>query len=846
MDSAPNPNPLNMAATAQDSSHVNQIGQIHAQNLYISGEPAAELLDRLDRSGQEPGAGILQGGDTPVTLTFYQPRPDPEQCLRQWIADENVTLIGIEGMGGTGKSTLAARLYWEKNATLPQRRYWADCSQGGTFAEVGRNLLQAFGARVPEQDIAKQVVRCLRQGAALVILDNLESLLDEAGQWRSEDYGHFFEQWQSSGGTSTLLLTTRERPLWKGWLGLEWLTLAGFTTAEGVAFLQDLGIGGDLPPFVELVGGHPLLLRLVGALLKEEYPQNPDLGQLQHLGLGNLKDLITDDQVRGPHRRETIGLALVLDASFQRLSAPEQSLLTSLCALGSTFDPVTAWAMNPEPMEGLWSNQLQTIQQTLRQLHRKSWLEQTLAPTSYQPIYTFQPVVQEYLRHRATDLRAAHQRAINHYQATLTPRPWHNLEALDPHRNLFYHHFQQGNWDAAFDTLREFDDFLTLQGYPSLRVNLYGQLVSAYQHQDDRTNWKYRASLTDLGNAYYSLGEYGKAIDFHQQHLDIARAIGDRKGEATSLSNLGIAYQSLGEYEKAINLHKQSLDIARINGFPECEINACGALGDAHQSLGKYGQAIEFHQQCLDLARANNDPKKEANSYCGLGNDYYHIGEYEKAIDFHQQSLAISKAIGDRQGEANSYGGLGNAYQSLGEYGKAIDFHQQHLDIARAIGDRQGEAASLGNLGNAYYALEKYEKAIEFHQKSLEIAKSIGDRKGEANSYGGLGNAYQSLGEYGKAIDFHQQSLEIKKAIGDRKGEAYACFNLGLALSKVNRSEDALDAFRNARELFAGMGLQSDLQDCENKIQELTQSLASSQKRSKPNFFQWIGRSFRH
>jgi len=65
-------------------------------------------------------------------------------------------------------------------------------------------------------------------------------------------------------------------------------------------------------------------------------------------------------------------------------------------------------------------------------------------------------------------------------------------------------------------------------------------------------------------NWYYdSLGEYEKAIAFHEQSLAVKREIGKRQGEATSLGNLGSAYDSLGEYEKAIVFREQSLAISR-------------------------------------------------------------------------------------------------------------------------------------------------------------------------------------------------------------------------------------------------------------------------------------------
>ncbi|HBK63721.1 MAG TPA: hypothetical protein DD000_09435, partial [Cyanobacteria bacterium UBA11166] len=37
-------------------------------------------------------------------------------------------------------------------------------------------------------------------------------------------------------------------------------------------------------------------------------------------------------------------------------------------------------------------------------------------------------------------------------------------------------------------------------------------------------------ALGNLGNAYYRLGDYTKAIEYYQQHLAIAREIKDRLG----------------------------------------------------------------------------------------------------------------------------------------------------------------------------------------------------------------------------------------------------------------------------------------------------------------------------
>ena len=73
-------------------------------------------------------------------------------------------------------------------------------------------------------------------------------------------------------------------------------------------------------------------------------------------------------------------------------------------------------------------------------------------------------------------------------------------------------------------------------------------------------------SYANLGNAYFSLGDFEKAIQYHELGLKIAKEVGDRAGEEKSYANLGNAYFSLGDFEKAIQYHESHLKIAKEVG----------------------------------------------------------------------------------------------------------------------------------------------------------------------------------------------------------------------------------------------------------------------------------------
>jgi CHAT domain-containing protein len=102
-----------------------------------------------------------------------------------------------------------------------------------------------------------------------------------------------------------------------------------------------------------------------------------------------------------------------------------------------------------------------------------------------------------------------------------------------------------------------------------------------------------------LGNAYNSLGQYPKAIEYYQQSLAIKKEIGDRNGEAKSLGNLGNAYNSLGQYPKAIEFYQQSLAITKEIGDREAEGINLSNLGVSYEAQNQPGLAIVFYKQSV-------------------------------------------------------------------------------------------------------------------------------------------------------------------------------------------------------------------------------------------------------
>jgi tetratricopeptide (TPR) repeat protein len=60
-------------------------------------------------------------------------------------------------------------------------------------------------------------------------------------------------------------------------------------------------------------------------------------------------------------------------------------------------------------------------------------------------------------------------------------------------------------------------------------------------------------ALSGLGSAYKALGQYQRAVEFHQYSLEIRRNLDDQNAEANSWFNLGLVLEKINRESEAMN-----------------------------------------------------------------------------------------------------------------------------------------------------------------------------------------------------------------------------------------------------------------------------------------------------
>jgi tetratricopeptide (TPR) repeat protein len=314
------------------------------------------------------------------------------------------------------------------------------------------------------------------------------------------------------------------------------------------------------------------------------------------------------------------------------------------------------------------------------------------------------------------------------------------------------------------DALLQIGNLLAEQGKNLEAISkLDNALVLAIQNSDNPRKL-FTANL--LGNIFFSIESYEKAIENYALVLVTAQVLGDKNVEAASLIHIGRTFMMDGGYDGAIEHFELALDLSSTLGSAAIEIQALRGLMQTYQRLNKSSLAVVYGEQILNRVKGISDPLLELETL--------------------QDLCAILSADG--------------------RYDKTIPYLERSIDLAIELSDQEMKMKVLSDLGIAHYYLENYETSSSNLQAALEIAIQFQNIPKEASILGRLSALKADQGELDASTTFATRAIDLAQELEMDKLRGEQLVIMALNNYELGNRELAIEHCQLAIKVFLDFG----------------------------------------
>lgn len=685
-----------------------------------------------------------------------------QRCLKALRETSDQIGVFIAGMGGLGKSSLAARLC---TRVQTQRSNFARVVLIGSLDEIGllnklSNKFERFAdvpALLNEPKVSLkgrlqnffEAIENEHKQPLLLVLDDFEQNIPianvEDGSLRmtAEAYeilGAICAALAETGAESRLIVTCRYLkadtfPPHR--LHLESLAGMNSSDIDKICFPLDQEVRQQLRTqrIIDIADGNPRLLKWL-------------LEVIQQPGLA-ADELLNTLEATEQKFRENILAQTLLDA----LELEEQKFLAQLSVfhLPVTVEIINAISPSASFLQKLTS--LSLVESATTHLNQ---------PANYRVTTILEPLLETVLSEE--EWQVTRQQGVRKlYQIWFQKPGCIEYEVLEMVRlGLLVREreiaISAGN-SLATTWLKQFRYLETFE--------LCQQILAVFQ---DYT------ILSSIAYAEGILGLPKDALAHYQQALDLCPK-DDLEEKALILNNMAKVISNEGEIEQALQFYEQSLEIADYIGNTKIKSAIFTNMAWIIAQQGNSERALKLYQQSLEIKESLDDVRGKAGTLNDMASFIAEQGDIKQALQLWQQSLEITKHIGDIDGEAATLANMASFIAEQGDIEQSLQLWQQSLEIDEGVGNLQGRAATLWNMAYYIYKNGDLAQALQLWKKWLEIDDNI---KRKAITLPIMIKLAGEISDQARQLELYLQAAEVLVQTGSYESLVNVLGNLGL------------------------------------------------------------------
>ena len=716
-------------------------------------------------------------------------------------------LMTLTGMGGIGKTRLAHQIGLEVSALFLDGVYFVSLEGLKSISALAPKIAETLGLSFfpQESSLELQLNSFLRDKSLLLIFDNFEELISEAGM---------LHQLHAEAANLKFLATSRELLKISGeWVfevqGLDFpesssgqlnqtlhfpaVTLfvqAASRTSNNFLISEDNC--RDVVSITRFVEGMPLGIEMAASWANTLSPKQI-LAEIR----ANLDFLKTEMQDT-PERQRS--MRAVLDYSWKHLDGDDQSVLAKLSVFQGGFTRQAAEKVAGVSLSGL-----------------KKFVDRSYVRQSGSGGFRIHELLRQYafekLCQNPEQLENARDRHASYYCVAVSQ--WgEGLKGPDQVELLPVMRQEIDNIQAAWSRVsqgKQIDQIAraleglcyfylrTLRNQEGLNACQLG--LSALEGTETEVGSEIKANLLAWKSLFsLNLEDVDTALVLIDDSLEIMSGLDDGRHDLAPLwarlfTLKGIIENYLGNRDRAVEYYDRAFDVfyqtQDYSSFSYLMMRALDTSGVTNE------KSYRFVADAIHHKRKSGDLFDTAYlSYMDCMIVAYHLGQPVKAEARMQESCETFEKLGDSFSKEMSLATVDPILNTHGRYAELLEVREKKLVYARQRGDRQTTGIYLAEIGETLCHLGNYSSAEKHLREAL-----LNVREGTLYQYAyrlcGLGEVLLVQGQFAESRDVFEESV-IGMKIGEKWGLGKALAGMSVATYKMGDKEKAWELIQHA------------------------------------------------
>lgn len=202
--------------------------------------------------------------------------------------------------------------------------------------------------------------------------------------------------------------------------------------------------------------------------------------------------------------------------------------------------------------------------------------------------------------------------------------------------------------------------------------------------------------LVNMGNTYYNIGAYEKAIQAMEKVIEVADNAEDSyRIKAAALVGLADNYNKLQNYDKALKYAYEANVIGETNNNELIIASSINNILEAHLNLKEYQKVLDISTNLSDTSLLKEPSKIRGSFLLSIGTANYYLNKFDAALQYLNECKALAQEKNLLEVEMRAYKYLAKVYEQKENFEASYSAQKKYTLLKEDFLNDTKNAASI-------------------------------------------------------------------------------------------------------------------------------------------------------